>query len=934
MDLSGVSQLIAALPRCEAVEFCRLFESLGVPTLEQEAPAWLATRDAQALLRLARGRFLDFSFQADEKLLQTKLEAHPKWDLILSILDEIIEEAMLEEERANSEAKDAGVKTPDKKAPTTMDVDIEDDSDLEVVNVVPAPPAKKPRLSEAQEPGGSEYLEPRVLIVVPDDRTFRQVGALLHDGSRAVLLDSLALYLKDAIAAATSTARRLKKSSRQQQQQQQKQEQQPQQQQQQLGQENPVGYRGSEVSALNRELQAVLKAREELLPESALQVRTLRNGRFCHPAVDVLSLDSPEGSLELQLHRTRPRAVILFEPSLEAIRALEVYCAEVAAIGSASVKQEDGTESQDKQKTVSPSDAQGRHATTVHMLAFEECIETFRFQQKLSKELKAVDTLIRSRKHLTVRLDDPKPVQRLATAPGVSGSRRGGGARGLKEMVHHKVVVDLREFRSVLPFMLYMRGLVVEPVTIPVGDYVLSRDICVERKAIPDLIQSLASGRLFQQAQNLCNTYANPTLMIEFDPGKSFALQNTYTIAKREVEVGARDLMGKLSLLVLHFPLLRFIWSPSQAYTADIFLKLKEGRYQPDPVAAAKVNARGLAVEDEAEENPEGQTKAKMPRTNNAAMDVLRKLPGVTARNSHALAMKAGTLSGVAKLSLEDLEDVMTEANARLLYNFVRLNVLASTAAPSKNNDDDNNNNNVEDTGAEVPEDKVQVKVNEFGVEVADAEASSNDAAAKVREPFRGEAEGIQEAREAGEAAAEVREEAGASAAKDSHKGGPCPDMSTKPAFAAVAAAAAFEPSTTSAATLPATATAAAPPAVPAEAVEPPTSSTTTTETTTPTSTSHRAALCEAALPTSTASQENASMSTASSPEAATKSQQKTSQQQNASQSTASSPQATPQLQQQTSGKAAAAVFSGLRLTEATSQRVVYDLDLDSDSDS
>jgi hypothetical protein len=32
-----------------------------------------------------------------------------------------------------------------------------------------------------------------------------------------------------------------------------------------------------------------------------------------------------------------------------------------------------------------------------------------------------------------------------------------------------------------------------------VGDYVLSPDMCIERKAIPDLRQSLASGRLFHQ---------------------------------------------------------------------------------------------------------------------------------------------------------------------------------------------------------------------------------------------------------------------------------------------------------------------------------------------------------------------------------------------------------------------------------------------------
>merc|ERR1712106_976069 len=127
----------------------------------------------------------------------------------------------------------------------------------------------------------------------------------------------------------------------------------------------------------------------------------------------------------------------------------------------------------------------------------------------------------------------------------------------------------MREFRSALPFMLHLRGLSVEPVTIPVGDYILSRDICVERKAIPDLIQSLASGRLFQQAQSMSRHYLNPSLLIEFDPGKSFALQNTYTVAKREVDVSTHDLLGKIALLVLHFPQLRVIWSPSQRFTAD-----------------------------------------------------------------------------------------------------------------------------------------------------------------------------------------------------------------------------------------------------------------------------------------------------------------------------------------------------------------------------
>jgi len=332
----------------------------------------------------------------------------------------------------------------------------------------------------------------------------------------------------------------------------------------------------------------------------------------------------------------------------------------------------------------------GRRPTTrAYLLVFNESVEKYRFQQEVVQEGRAVDSLIRARRHVTVRLDDPAQAQRQVAAEaagggGGRGTRRGGGLRGLQEMVQQKVVVDMREFRSALPFMLHLRGLVVDPVTIPVGDYVLSRDICVERKAIPDLIQSLASGRLYQQAQNMCQHYANPCLLIEFDPGKSFALQNTYTIARREVEVGARDLMGKLSLLVLHFPKLRLIWSPSQSFTAEMFLKLKEGRYQPDPVAAAKADAAGDGADGEPADGEDGGAPRRAARTNTAALDVLRKLPGVTPRNLYGLARRAGSLAGVTTLPFDEMESVMSKANAKLLFDFVNAAALqaAEVQAP------------------------------------------------------------------------------------------------------------------------------------------------------------------------------------------------------------------------------------------------------------
>lgn len=55
----------------------------------------------------------------------------------------------------------------------------------------------------------------------------------------------------------------------------------------------------------------------------------------------------------------------------------------------------------------------------------------------------------------------------------------------------------------------------VVPVTIEIGDYVLSPEICVERKSVSDLVQSLASGRLFNQAKAMTRAYKMPVLLIE-----------------------------------------------------------------------------------------------------------------------------------------------------------------------------------------------------------------------------------------------------------------------------------------------------------------------------------------------------------------------------------------------------------------------------------
>ena len=84
-------------------------------------------------------------------------------------------------------------------------------------------------------------------------------------------------------------------------------------------------------------------------------------------------------------------------------------------------------------------------------------------------------------------------------------TRKAGGA--CKPHTNKLVIVDMREFRSDLPSLLHKRGIDVDPVTLEVGDYILSPDICVERKSISDLIGSLNNGRLYSQCVAMTRFY-------------------------------------------------------------------------------------------------------------------------------------------------------------------------------------------------------------------------------------------------------------------------------------------------------------------------------------------------------------------------------------------------------------------------------------------
>ncbi len=219
-----------------------------------------------------------------------------------------------------------------------------------------------------------------------------------------------------------------------------------------------------------------------------------------------------------------------------------------------------------------------------------------------------------------------------------------------------RVIVDIRELRSSLPFILYKAGFILEPLTIDVGDYILTDDICVERKSVSDLISSLASGRLYTQAEAMLRRFSTCILLIEFDEGKPFCLLPTLLAGGLKEDIRSSDVTSKLCLLLLHFPRLKLFWSSSLVATVDLFSDLKRG--QPDPTISTGDGDEAM-----------GQGGGK--QTDPIGMDILRSLPGVDAAGASRIAVAVKNLRELATLSLDSIVGLLGREGGTKLHTFL-----------------------------------------------------------------------------------------------------------------------------------------------------------------------------------------------------------------------------------------------------------------------
>ncbi|KAF1783833.1 DNA repair nuclease, XPF-type/Helicase [Phytophthora cactorum] len=491
-DLSTLRQLLAYLPRYDAISYYSFLVNYQTMNGQQRFPSpWLFTDAADRLLTAAKERLYQIvdpktnkpvylrqqssngsgPNAADNAELKLVLELNPKWDALKEILDEVYDEQ-----------------------------------------------SKKMENKDKLAAGGAN-----VLVMVKDERTCAQLREFLSLGAQEMMRRRFGHYLLQKEATLKQKGGSMSSLGLEQR----------------LLLEAAAKLRSDDLyteedaapslgtSSKNKSSKTKKRVREESSQSSysGVQVHTTEVSSFDQPAgmpnlslevvesLDSVVLCTYEQATEhgygasAFLEDLMPSCIVLYDPDMAFIREVEVFHA----------------------SHIAPLE--------IYFLMYDESTEQQSYLSEIQREKRAFDKLIHQKAHLMMPAnvyDLPLHMKlRQQTVEYSMDTRTGGRAKSYRAGV--KVVVDVREFRSALPSMLHKEGLFVLPVTLEIGDYVLSPEICVERKSISDLFGSLNSGRLFNQAESMRRFYKTPVLLIEFTQGKAFSLQDVRRLAQRSV---------------------------------------------------------------------------------------------------------------------------------------------------------------------------------------------------------------------------------------------------------------------------------------------------------------------------------------------------------------------------------------------------------------
>ncbi len=151
------------------------------------------------------------------------------------------------------------------------------------------------------------------------------------------------------------------------------------------------------------------------------------------------------------------------------------------------------------------------------------------------------------------------------------------------------IFVDSREQASSVTKNLFEKECKVIMKQLTVGDYILSQDVCVERKTIEDFLTSMIDGRLFTQLVDLRTNYEKPLLIIEGNMGEIFTLRNIHKNA----------IMGALTSIALDY-MVPIINTKNSTETSEyLYVIAKREQIAKDKEIRLRMGRKGFSTKDQ-----------------------------------------------------------------------------------------------------------------------------------------------------------------------------------------------------------------------------------------------------------------------------------------------------------------------------------------------
>jgi len=195
-----------------------------------------------------------------------------------------------------------------------------------------------------------------------------------------------------------------------------------------------------------------------------------------------------------------------------------------------------------------------------------------------------------------------------------------------------KIIADRREKNSLVIAELNEEGVSVEMKQLQVADYLISKDIAVERKTVNDFVASMLNKRLFKQLSDLKENYPKPLLIVE-----GVEEQDIYK-SNRHPNLHPNAIRGMILSILLEFSI-PVIFTKDYADTAQFLILLAKRQEKPAREISLKAKRRAFSLAEQQQ-------------------FVIESLPGIGPTLAKELLKKFKTVRGVMNANKVELQKV------------------------------------------------------------------------------------------------------------------------------------------------------------------------------------------------------------------------------------------------------------------------------------